>query len=50
MTAARIANAPYESAVREAIPFALAHVVIVILCAVFPVFTLTVPTWLGAGM
>ena len=50
MTAARIANAPYEGAVREAAPFALAHVVIVILCAVFPIFTLAVPRWLGAGM
>lgn len=49
MTAARIANAPYESAVREAMPFAFAHVVIVVLCALFPAITLVVPRLFGIG-
>lgn len=50
MTAARIANAPYESAVRESLPFAFAHVVIVVLCALFPAITLLVPRMFGVGM
>lgn len=50
MTAARIANAPYESAVRESLPFAFAHVVIVVLCALFPVLTLLVPRLFGVGV
>lgn len=50
MTAARIANAPYESAVREAMPFAFAHVVIVVLCAIFPAITLLVPRFFGVGV
>lgn len=50
MTAARIANAPYESAVRESLPFAFAHVVIVVLCALFPILTLLVPRLFGVGV
>lgn len=50
MTAARIANAPYESAVRESLPFAAAHVVIVVLCALFPAITLMVPRMFAVGM
>lgn len=50
MTAARIANAPYESAVRESLPFAFAHVVIVVLCALFPTLTLLVPRLFGVGV
>ncbi|WP_249689320.1 TRAP transporter large permease [Stappia sp. WLB 29] len=50
MTAARIANAPYESAVRESLPFAFAHVVIVVLCALFPAITLLVPRMFAVGM
>lgn len=49
MTAARIADAPYEGAVREALPFTLAHVGIVLLAAFVPSLTLLIPTWLGVG-
>ena len=49
MTAARIANAPYEGAVREAVPFICAHIVIVVLAATFPAITLAVPRLFGVA-
>ncbi|WP_029059592.1 TRAP transporter large permease [Stappia stellulata] len=49
MTAARIANAPYEGAVKEAVPFICAHIVIVVLAAIFPAITLAVPRMFGVA-
>lgn len=49
MTAARIANVKYESAAREAIPFIIGHVVVVVLASILPALTLYLPTLLGVA-
>ncbi|MCG8358802.1 MAG: TRAP transporter large permease [Kiloniellales bacterium] len=49
MTAARIAEVPYESAIRQSWPFALAHVVVIVLASIFPELVLWFPRLLGAG-
>jgi len=47
MTAARIANVRYELAAREALPFTLGHVVVVLAASAFPAITIALPTFLG---
>ena len=47
MTAARIAEVPYEGAAREALPFMIAHLAVVLLASVFPAVTLYMPQLFG---
>ena len=49
MTAARIANVPYESAIREALPFMAAHVIIILLASIYPAISLLLPSLLGVA-
>lgn len=49
MTAARIAETPYEHAVRAAAPFYLAHLLVILLVILFPALSLALPRLLGAA-
>ena len=49
MTAARIAEVPYEAAIKESWPFALALVVVVIIASVSPQLVLWFPRLVGVG-
>ncbi len=49
MTAARIANVPYESAIREALPFMAAHLIIILLASIYPAISLFLPSLLGVA-
>lgn len=49
MTAARIANVRYEHAAREALPFTLGHVAVVLLASLVPAITLALPKFLGVA-
>jgi tripartite ATP-independent transporter DctM subunit len=46
MTAARIADVPYEHAIRETIPFFFSHLAVILLVAFFPAFALWLPSLL----
>jgi tripartite ATP-independent transporter DctM subunit len=43
MTAAKIANVPYERAIRQSAPFFLSHVVVILLVSLFPGIALWLP-------
>ncbi|MCG6122688.1 MAG: TRAP transporter large permease [Microvirga sp.] len=49
MTAARIADTPYELAVRAAAPFYVAHLLVILLAILFPAISLALPRWFGAA-
>jgi tripartite ATP-independent transporter DctM subunit len=46
MTAAKIAEVPYERAIRESAPFLLSHLVVIALVSVFPAIALWLPSLL----
>jgi tripartite ATP-independent transporter DctM subunit len=46
MTAAKIAEVPYERAIRESVPFFLSHLVVIVLVSIFPVIALWLPSLL----
>jgi tripartite ATP-independent transporter DctM subunit len=43
MTAAKIAEVPYERAIRESLPFFVSHLVVIALVSVFPIIALWLP-------
>jgi TRAP-type C4-dicarboxylate transport system permease large subunit len=43
MTAAKIADVPYEQAIRESAPFFLSHIVVIILVSLIPGIALWLP-------
>jgi TRAP-type C4-dicarboxylate transport system permease large subunit len=43
MTAAKIANVPYERAILESMPFFVSHMVVILLVAFFPAIALWLP-------
>jgi tripartite ATP-independent transporter DctM subunit len=46
MTAAKIAEVPYERAIRESFPFFLSHLAVIFLVSVFPIIALWLPSLL----
>jgi tripartite ATP-independent transporter DctM subunit len=48
MTASRIADVPYESAIRESLPFLASHLVVIALASVSPALVLWFPRLIGA--
>jgi tripartite ATP-independent transporter DctM subunit len=48
MTAARIANVTYESAIRQSLPFMLSHLVVLVIASAFPALVLWFPRLIGA--
>jgi len=46
MTAAKIAEVPYERAIRESLPFFASHLVVIALVSVFPIIALWLPSLL----
>jgi TRAP-type C4-dicarboxylate transport system permease large subunit len=47
MTAAQIAEVPYERAIAASWPFLLSHLVVITIASAFPGFVLWLPTTLG---
>lgn len=48
MTAARIAEAPYEAVIRESFPFLLGHLAVIVLASLSPTLVLWFPKLIGA--
>jgi TRAP-type C4-dicarboxylate transport system permease large subunit len=48
MTAAQIAEVPYERAIKESLPFIVSHLVVIALASAFPAFVLWFPRLIGA--
>ena len=46
MTAAKIAEVPYERAIRQSLPFLLSHLVVIVLVSIFPMIALWLPSLL----
>jgi TRAP-type C4-dicarboxylate transport system permease large subunit len=48
MTAAQIAEVPYERAIKESLPFIVSHLVVIALASASPAFVLWFPRLIGA--
>ena len=49
MTASRIAKTPYESAIRESLPFLASHLVVLLIVSLSPSLILWFPRLIGAA-
>jgi len=48
MTAARIADVPYDSVIRQSLPFLLSHLAVIVAAALLPQLSLWFPRLIGA--